>query len=189
MTIFRKLTFDIRTVAGFTLLYKTYLDYIFDICYSYLGDEEISKNITADIFASIWDRRDALHQEGLKKGSWKNYLARAAKNKIVDHLRSKEQSKRYLATSLEDLPWYENTTDQKVDHEELVQQINWAINQLPTKCQQVFRLSREANLSNKEIAERLGISDHAVKRHIEIALKKLRAHLDEYNIPKRAAGI
>ena len=188
MSIFKKAKFDISTVAGFTVFYKTYVDYLFDICFQYLGDEETSKNITADIFASVWDRRDILRREGLKKDSWKSYLTRAAKNKIVDHFRGKEQIARYLATSAREIPLDECTTDLEVDYKELVEQLSWAVDQLPPKCQQVFRFSREEYLSNKEIAQKLGITDHAVKRHIEIALKKLRMHLDEYNTPKRAAG-
>ncbi|MEM6841420.1 MAG: RNA polymerase sigma-70 factor [Bacteroidota bacterium] len=186
MSIFPKRTLDIRTTAGFTLLYQTYLDHVFNICYNYLEDEEVSKNMTADIFASIWDRREQLQTQGLKKASWKTYLTRAAKNKIVDYVRRKEQSTRYLATSLRELPYYENTTDRELDYEELAEQVTWAIDQLPPKCQRVFRLSREADLSNKEIAEKLGMTTYAVKRHIEVALKKLRNHLEEYPIPKRA---
>ncbi|MGD1895061.1 MAG: RNA polymerase sigma-70 factor [Cyclobacteriaceae bacterium] len=186
MSIFPKRTLDIRTTAGFTLLYQTYLDHVFNICYNYLEDAEVSKNITADIFASIWDRREQLQTQGLKKASWKTYLTRAAKNKIVDHLRSKEQSARYLAASLREFPYYENTTDLELDYEELAEQITEAIEQLPPKCQQVFRLSREADMSTKEIAKKLGKTTYAVKRHIEVALNKLRGHLEAYQIPKRA---
>lgn len=186
MTIFKRPILDIRTVGGFTLVYQTYLDHVFNICYNYLEDEDVSKNITADIFASIWDRREQLHMKGLKKASWKTYLTSAAKNKIVDYVRSNEQSARYIATSIRELPPYENTTELEVDYEELVEQIAWAMDQLPPKCQQVFRLSREAHMSNKEIAEKLGMTTYAVKRHIEVALKKLRTHLEEYKIPKRA---
>ena len=188
MTIFKKPGLDIRTTSGFTVLYETYVDYVFDTCYKYLRDEDISENITSEIFASVWERRNILHQDTWKEDSWRRYLTKAVKHKIYDHLRSHEQSERYLITAIQEFPFFENTTEKNIDFEELAEQISLAIDQLPPKCQQVFRLSREGGLSNKEIAKKLTITDHAVKRHIAIALNKLREHLAEYYIPKRGSG-
>ncbi|MEM0941486.1 MAG: RNA polymerase sigma-70 factor [Bacteroidota bacterium] len=187
MTIFIKPKIDVRTTSGFIFIYETYLDYVFDICYKYLGDEAVSENITSDIFAWIWDRRDFLYRESLTKHSWKRYLTRAAKNKVYDYLRGMQQSEKYIAFALQELPIFENTTEKETDFEELVQQISLAIDQLPAKCQEIFRLSREDGLSNKEISQKLGITDHAVKRQIAVALTKLRESLSEYSIPKRAS--
>lgn len=187
MGIFSKPQPDVRTTAGFTLIYETYIDYVFDICYKYLGDEAVSENITSDIFAWVWDKRDTLYRESLNLKSWKNYLTRATKNKVYDYLRSVQQAEKYIAFALQELPIFENTTEKEVDFEELAQQVVQAIDQLPPKCQEVFRLSRENGLPNKEIAKKLGITDHAVKRHIAIALTKLRDSLSEYTIPKRAS--
>ncbi|MEM9389055.1 MAG: RNA polymerase sigma-70 factor [Bacteroidota bacterium] len=179
---------DIRTTLGFTVLYETYVDYVFDTAYKYLGDENSSENITAELFSSVWERRNVLYNKGLTRDSWKYYLTKAVKNKIYDHLRSHEQSERYLTLAKRDFPFHENTTEKEVEFEQLAEQIRLAINQLPPKCQQVFRLSRENGLSNKEIAKKLEITNHAVKRHIAIALAKLREYLSEYVIPKRATG-
>ncbi|MEM0942290.1 MAG: sigma factor-like helix-turn-helix DNA-binding protein [Bacteroidota bacterium] len=62
------------------------------------------------------------------------------------------------------------------------------INQLPPKCEEVFRMSREKGLTNKEIASAVSILDHAVKKHIAKALNYLREQLKDYQIPKRATG-
>ncbi|MNY73194.1 RNA polymerase sigma factor [compost metagenome] len=49
--------------------------------------------------------------------------------------------------------------------------------QLPARCREVFQLSREQHLSNKEIAEKLGISEKTVSVQIMRALSKLRTDL------------
>lgn len=48
------------------------------------------------------------------------------------------------------------------------------ITTLPPQQQKVFLLSREQNLSNKEIAEELGISVKAVEANITRAIKYLK---------------
>ena len=49
---------------------------------------------------------------------------------------------------------------------------------LPEKCREVFTLSKIEGLKNREIAEKLIISEKTVKRHISIALSRLREKLD-----------
>ena len=39
---------------------------------------------------------------------------------------------------------------------------------------EIFRLSREENLTNKDIAEMLGISVRTVEKSIELTLKEIR---------------
>ena len=44
---------------------------------------------------------------------------------------------------------------------------------MPPHRQLIFRMSRCEHLSNREIAERLGLSVRSVDKHIELALKDL----------------
>ena len=57
--------------------------------------------------------------------------------------------------------------------EELNRFIEEAILSLPDKCRDVFLKSRNEEMSNREIAERLGLSVRSVDKHIELALKDL----------------
>lgn len=54
---------------------------------------------------------------------------------------------------------------------------SFVVESLPDKCQMVFKLSRNEQLSHKEIAEQLGISTKTVENHITNALKVLRDSL------------
>jgi RNA polymerase sigma-70 factor (ECF subfamily) len=51
------------------------------------------------------------------------------------------------------------------------------LHQLPKRCQEIFKLSRFDNLSNDEIAAKLGISKRSVENQITLALKHLRGCL------------
>lgn len=49
---------------------------------------------------------------------------------------------------------------------------------MPDRCREVFRQSRQENLTNKEIAERTQTSVKTVEAQITKALKYIRKYLD-----------
>ena len=55
-----------------------------------------------------------------------------------------------------------------------------ALDGLPEKTQEVYRLSRFENLSGREIAERIGLSEKSVEYHISQSLKFLRLQLKDF---------
>ena len=61
--------------------------------------------------------------------------------------------------------------------DELSEEINRTIDNLPAQCKKVFMLSRFENRKYSEIATELGISIKAVEAHISKALETLRAKL------------
>ena len=63
---------------------------------------------------------------------------------------------------------------------ELQAQIDQAIDSLPERCRIVFMLSRFDDMTYKEIAKTLDISEKTVENQIVKALKLLRAYLGPY---------
>ncbi|MNY39229.1 RNA polymerase sigma factor [compost metagenome] len=61
---------------------------------------------------------------------------------------------------------------------ELKQQIDNSINALPPQCRIVFKLSRQEGLSNKEIAEKLNLSEHTIKSHLKKANKDIQGNIE-----------
>lgn len=66
---------------------------------------------------------------------------------------------------------------QRIEDRELRRGIYRAIQALPDKCREVFKLSYLYDMKNKDIADALGISPRTVEAHIHKALKLLRASL------------
>ncbi len=67
-----------------------------------------------------------------------------------------------------------------MENEELKKLISDAIESLPEKSRQIYKMAWEENLSHKEISEKLGITPKTVENHVGIALRKLRAALLPY---------
>ena len=61
-----------------------------------------------------------------------------------------------------------------------------ALEQLPEDQREVFLMRQQADLSFKEIADIIGISENTVKSRMRYALEKLRAQLEEYQDMARA---
>ena len=59
--------------------------------------------------------------------------------------------------------------------------ISHALQQLTTRQREIFEMSREAQLSHKEIADKLGISVNTVQEHISTSLKLIRTYLKKYS--------
>ena len=62
--------------------------------------------------------------------------------------------------------------------EDISNALREAIDKLPERCREVFMLSKMEELSNKEIAERLGISVKTVEVQMTKALSRLRKELE-----------
>ena len=72
---------------------------------------------------------------------------------------------------------YDYDTESKLDASYLKDYVDKLISILPERQREAFRLSRQEKLSIKQIALKMGISESGVKRHINLALKFIRANL------------
>ena len=59
---------------------------------------------------------------------------------------------------------------------DFMEQIAKAMEKLTSRQREIFDMSRNREMSHKEIAQALGISVNTVQEHISSALKTIRAH-------------
>lgn len=163
--------------SAFRKCFEKYYDDLCNFVNLYVRDEATSEDIVQDIFFYLWKNRSSISINS----SFKHYLFYSAKNKSLNHLRnqrshaSKEQDTIYVEDFVSD------STNQDIAAAELSNLLNAAISKLPPKCKEVYLLSRDENLTNKEISERLGISVKTVENQMTIALRKLKETLQDYN--------
>lgn len=61
--------------------------------------------------------------------------------------------------------------DEQLDYPLFLEKLNRIIDMLPPRRKEIFLLSYKKELKNYEIAEKLGLSDHHVKKQLVLARK------------------
>jgi RNA polymerase sigma-70 factor (ECF subfamily) len=138
------------------------------------GQLEASQELVQDLFISLYRQLPAL-QENTQLD---NYLFIALRNRVYNfHRQQLAQLKREQAF-MQDLPLStRGENNGLLELKELETLLKNKIQELPAQCRAVFLLSRENQLSNKEVAERLNISVNTVEQHMRKALRILRSSL------------
>lgn len=153
-----------------TDLYNKLWQPLFISSYNVLKDKELSEDVIQDVFMDIWRNRERLEI----KISLKGYMYACVRYQVFNQLKKNKDSVHISFFDDVDKRFQYATPETQMMHDELLYQISAIVETLPEKCQLVYRLSREEQLSHKEIAERLNISTKTVENHITKALHIIR---------------
>src|SRR5690606_10118068 len=111
------------------------------------------------------------------KGNIKGYLYTVLRNRILTAMSRSRHFDEYINSYLVFERQSVAATEETVLVRELEQLLEEKISQLPPKMREVYELSWNDHLSNKEIAERMSISEGTVKQHKYQAMRILRGKL------------
>jgi len=168
---------DLKTGSrvAFEKIYLKYWEKLYTSIYKKVRSGEIAEEIVQDFFVSLWEKRETIKINS----SFEGYIFTAVRYQVINYFK-KEIVKGNYKLQLQNFEDSNNPTLDQLYYKELSQIIEQEIQQLPDKCQHVFRLSRQENLNTKEIALKLNISTKTVENHLTKALKVLRINLKEY---------
>ncbi|MDF0715316.1 RNA polymerase sigma-70 factor [Muricauda sp. 334s03] len=158
---------------AFNKIFNTYWQPLYRSAFTILKDKKICEEIVQDIFVGIWKNRKNLEI----KVSLERYLFSCVRYQVFNQFRKNRKNLRsVLFENLEQRCTYENP-ESEVLYKELVQKVDAIVEKLPEKCRVVYKMSREEQLSHKEISSRLNISPKTVEDHITKALFVLRTSM------------
>ncbi|GHT75111.1 DNA-directed RNA polymerase sigma-70 factor [Bacteroidia bacterium] len=135
-----------------------------------------AEDMVQKMFCTLWDKRETLDVHT----SLNAYLYKAVHNICLNHIKHGKVHNAYQTEWVHLNDDEDNDTDNRLLRNELEQELNRAIEQLPEQCRKVFEMSRVEQLSYHEIAEQLQISPNTVENHISKALKLLREGLKDF---------
>jgi RNA polymerase sigma-70 factor (family 1) len=158
--------------AAFNEVYDRYWKFLLQAVYQVSRHRADSLDICQTVFLWLWENRAKIRITASLKG----YLYSAVKYKLANLIRN-GKVRETLFDDLEaiDIQTYKSN---ELELKQLQDFIHQLIHELPVRCREVFLLSRNEQLSHKEIAERLGISEKTVEDHITRAIGKLRGPLE-----------
>jgi RNA polymerase sigma-70 factor (family 1) len=157
-------------------IYLLHWEELFLSAYNVLKDKAACEDILQDIFLQIWQKRTTL----TITSSLRAYLFSAVRYTVFRYIRNGKGRTELLEDVEERMA--SATSHQLIEERELHLQVAQAIDALPDKCREVYKLSREEELSHKEIATLLNISTKTVENQITIALKRVRSSLNIFTV-------
>src|SRR5690606_2765735 len=159
------------TVEAFNALYRLYSPRLFRFAFSLLKNEEDAKEVIQDVFIIIWRKRFEIRSEQ----SLRSYLFKISYNVVIDKIRKRIKEKTFLSHLYQ---YFEvSESSQTLEYAQLNQQLQEAVEALPPRRRLILKLSREQNLSHKEIAEKLGISIKTIENQITLSLRQIKDQL------------
>lgn len=104
------------------------------------------------------------------------FLFTTARHLVTDQIRRNKVAS-FLANGINEHP---DLVDEISPEKEALaradlEQVNRALQRLSAKCREVFWLRRVQDLPQREVAERLGVSEKMVEKHLHTGMLKLRS--------------
>jgi RNA polymerase sigma-70 factor (family 1) len=156
--------------VAYKQLFQLYHPRLFHFAYSITHSKETAEEIVSDVFLKIWIKRKSL----IKIQNKQLYLYICTKNHAINRLIKDKKNKVFsLDECLVEIHSIYFDPEQLMITAEMVRKVHQAINQLPPKCQMIFKLVKEDGLKYKEVAELLSISPKTVENQMTIALRKM----------------
>ena len=159
------------SASEFKAIFDEHYQWLCDYIFKLSGDFDLTEDIVQEVFIDIWSKRTKITIHSLK-----SYLFRSCHNRFLEYVR--KNKRKIIKTSLDDIrieTIYELYTEEEDCNNERIKQLSQAIEMLPPKCKQAFKLSKFENLKYQEIAEVMGISKKTVEIHLSKALSRLRS--------------
>jgi RNA polymerase sigma-70 factor (ECF subfamily) len=164
-----------RTGAGdrtaFETLYKRYARPVFGLALRRLGDRGRAEDALQETFVSIW-RSAATYKP--ERGPGAPWLYGVARNAIVDRSRVRSEP----PAEAPDEPSLEAGPDERAEGSWVQWRVHRALETLPEREREVIALAYWGDLSQSEVAERLGIPLGTVKTRTRAALAHLADALE-----------
>jgi RNA polymerase sigma factor, sigma-70 family len=155
----------------FELFFKQNYSRFYYFAFQMIGDKEVCRDIVSDGFEQTWPIF-----EQSKKINWTSYMYALIRNKCVDYLRREMVKTKYADFYM---AMYDEA-DEGDGYEEMEEQITQMykmISEFSPKTRLVLEECYFHRKKYSEVAEELGISVSAVRKHIVNALKEFRKEI------------
>lgn len=171
----------IRLISGdedaFCELYAAYKNRLLFFTMKFVKSRDFAEDIFQDAFTIIWQSRRFINPDA----SFSSYLYTIVRNRILNQIRDLDKEDTLKEHILAQAIDYTDDTKEKILANDLREIINKALEKLTPRQREIFEMSREAQMSHKEIADALGISVNTVQEHISVSLRTIRTFLSKYS--------
>ncbi|NMH27536.1 RNA polymerase sigma-70 factor [Flavobacterium silvaticum] len=163
--------------AAFRKLFDRYRQPVFVYSLNLLKSREAAEENVQDVFMKIWQMREKLDPQK----SFKAFVFTIARNtafNVLAKAASDEKLRERIFYASHELA---QEADYSIRQDECKALRKQAMNALPEKRRQIFKMSRKDGMTYEEIGRELGISVHTVRNQMSKALETMRLILHEHD--------
>lgn len=156
---------------AFSMIFHRYNEPLLNFSLKIIQNKEDAADIIQEIFVSLWNRRsDIVFSHSLQ--AW---LYQAVRFQAARYIHQSKRKRAFLAELVALMPQVEaRSPDATLVQEQLDAALRATIETMPARMKEVFVLSREYQLSHREISRKLKIAESTVKKTVQNALRFIR---------------
>ena len=167
--------------AAYVELVNRYKDRLYNFVYYFLGDSELSEDIVQETMIKLYQKKH-YYKEIAKFSTWLYTIARNLANTELRKIKRRKITYLSHMTKKEtqyDIPAIQESVEQGMNNEFVMNQIEKAINNLPEHFRLIIILRDIQKLSYDDISEIVSLPLGTVKSRINRARLQLRVELKE----------
>lgn len=163
---------------AFNQFFILYYNRLIQFALLFVHRQEIAEDIVSDVLVQLLRRKKELNQINHFEG----YLFLSVKNTALNFLKKEKRHSDYCNSEVNEvfLPAHISDPVEKVLEEELRHLIFRTVERLPKQRKMVYKLIKDEGLKYKEVADLLDISIKTVENHLDLAVKEIRAVVENY---------
>lgn len=167
-----------RDKQAFTVIYQKYHAYLYALALRYLKSTDMAEDAVQHVFVKLWENTLKVDVQI----NLKNYLYTMTKNYILNQIRNhKEVISINYANAQREMADDEGFL-KLLDEIQLSEELRRGIDNLPPQKRVICKLKMDEDISNQDIADRMGISIHTVKSHYQESVKMLREYFQHIKL-------
>lgn len=160
---------------AYTEIFERYNEVLLRHAYRLLENRGEAGDIVQDVFLVLWQKRESLSITSLSA-----YLYSAVRNRVFDLIAHQKVVARYAESIGSFMESGHTLADDDIREKELAAIIEKEIAALPPKMREVFLLNKQEELSYREIADQLDITDKTAKLQVHNAVKTLKLKIEPF---------
>ena len=158
------------TTSELEILFKTHYAAMFRLAMSLLYDEDESKDVVSDVFASLLDGGLAIRSDNAR-----GFLLTCVRNSCINVIRHKQMRERFMKL-------YSNRAEPLADGPDdsltLAELREYVDNNLPPLSRRIFTLRYLHDMTCQQVAETVGVSRMTVYHHLSQSMEKINAYFN-----------
>lgn len=158
------------TTSELEILFKTHYAAMFRLAMSLLYDEDESKDVVSDVFASLLDGGLAIRSDNAR-----GFLLTCVRNSCINVIRHKQMRERFMKL-------YSNRAEPLADGPDdsltLAELREYVDNNLPPLSRRIFTLRFLHDMTCQQVADAVGVSRVTVHHHLSQSLEIINAYFN-----------